>query len=337
MQVSQSNRPRLESSRLTPAQRTSGANSSSPRTRGVSTSTWQSHPGFGLRQAQFNVEVTSAQRALEYLASAAANMQAFKSALSASIAGRHATDEELAELLAQARDHWQMRWQLTGGCLDLSLAFHPMGDARQPFRIDGLALDAMQLKAPESITLWPEGLDRPALNLWLDGRWRAPTEWARRLDHTLAPAGIEVSLDSDNQLSMTVGEQRWPRLEQCLLVQGSGVRFPGDAAIRPRLQAASSLHDPSRWNVDDSDARRNALRDVVRTLTDIAACQSNVQTRLDDIHTQLVTDAGSSIDTNERAMAFVRAAQQGGPFRILETVMSATRGLQEHRVRAVAA
>lgn len=337
MRVNHTATPRTDTARTSAGTAVSAETSRATRATQRGHTALRMHPGFGLRQGQINTQVTAIQRAQAFLAPALTHMRELKSELSSNIAGRSAPSDQLGELLGTVQTHWRTRVEATQGSLDPSLALRETRQSRQSFRMTGFDLSSLQAGAPETVSLWTEGLAKPATHLFIDGKWRLPGEWARQLDRALASTGMDARLDDAGDITLSVNESGWPTLQRQCLIMGSGVRWPDGVAVSPSMQALPAAVDPENWRIGSPDARRDTLRQLVRAIGDIDARQSSLSSTMQELMTLPDSSAslGGKADAQAHAQKFTRLLEQPAPFRALEVAMATTRGLSAQRVQTV--
>lgn len=292
---------------------------------------------FAARQIELNGRVTHAQRSLRFLDQALAGLQDLKLALGGSIAGHASAQAGLQQRLAEVRAQWQHRHQATGGALGPDLSFHDDGTAQQSFRIGALDMDSLQDERAEVLMVYPRGVGKPSTALVIDGQRRAPREWGRRLDYTLAPAGIQAALDDHGQLSCRMQESRWNELRERLMIQGGGHRFPAGQPARVAAIPAPPAIDPSGWQIGNAAEQRTALRHAVHAIDHLQLVRDSLASALEQAGGAIRADRRvGARDAADIGSSLAGALKQTGDFRRFAAIGAILRGLNEQRVRSAA-
>ena len=292
---------------------------------------------FAAGQIRLNGRVTHAQRAIRFIDQALAGLQGLKTTLGGSIAGHAPARAELEARLAGVRAQWRQRHEATGGALGADLSFHDDGEAQRHFRIGALDLGTLRDERAEVLMIYPRGTGKASLALVVDGQSRGEREWARRLDHALAPAGIHVTLGDEHQLSCRMQESRWNELRDHLMIQGGGHRFPAGRPARVAATPAAEAIDPSTWQIADAAGQRAALRQAVHAIDHVQLVRDSLVRALEQAHGSIRGDSDmDGRDAAGLAASFAGALKQTGDFQRFAAIGAILRGLSEQRVRSVA-
>ncbi|GAB2567547.1 hypothetical protein ISP15_09135 [Dyella jejuensis] len=291
---------------------------------------------FAAQQEHVNRQVTYAQRSIVFIEQTLASLQELKAALSGS-AGRGASaSSNVQASLDRVQAQWQTRHGATGGALGPDLVFDDQGSARQSFRVHALTLEALQNERAEVLTVYPRGAGKPSVSLPIDGRYRSDHEWARRVDYALAASGINASVNEERELAFDTQESRWPELQQHLMIQGNGHRFPGGRPSRAQAEAIKPPIDPSAWQIGNAAERRQTLRSTVHALDHLQQVRESLDRMLAHAHSAIRPDR--DVQTGEAAQiaaTFDAMLEQTNDFQRFTTIGAALRGLNDYRVRSV--
>ncbi len=291
---------------------------------------------FTARQAQFNADVTAAQRALSFVDAAAGQLRGLKGALSAMLTGADRGGEVTARI-AKFDALWSERATKAGGMLDAQLAVRPAGDAMRTFRVRALDVEQWRASGAETLTFHPTGLGKQSVAVAFEAAPLDAATFAKRLDRALATTGVRASLAADGQVDFSVAESRWPAVRDQLMVQGGGKRFPGGRPIRAQADAAPEAVEPARWQVADRTTQRATLRNVVHALDKLTHADKTLRTRLDSTAQRLASGAGEAAGTQagHAASAVSQALDAPTDFNVLSIVTTALSGLSRARVETL--
>ncbi len=290
---------------------------------------------FTAGQAQFNADVTAAQRALSFVDAASGQLRGLKGALSAMLTGAD-RGGEVAARIAKFDALWSERATMAGGMIDAQLTVRPTGDATRTFRVRALDVEQWRSSGAETLTFHPTGVGKQSVAVSFEAAPIDAATFAKRLDRALAATGVRASLAADGQVDFTVAESRWPAVRDQLLVQGGGKRFPGGRPIRAQADAAPEALEPARWQVSDRTGQRAALRDVVRGLDKLMQADRTLRTQLDTAGQRLRNSAGEAAKQAATASESVSGTlAASSEFNVLSAVTTTLSGLSRARVETL--
>lgn len=284
-----------------------------------------------------NQDVNRAQQTLSYLDQLDEQLAALKSEASAQLSVP-ASPRTLDARLQRVQALWQQRPQATGGALSPQLRFSASGQTEQTFRLRGLDARAMALPDRETLSfLTASGslADRRVLTAVLTPA-QTPEERLNRLDEALAPAGIRVHRQADGDLTLQTSEARWPSLRDGLSVRGGGIRFPGNQFHRVKLEAEPDALQPGTWRVNDAQALRQTLQQVVPAQSQVRAARAQVAQTLDTL-TDSQRATGSMADpqwAQDFARSFAELGQESS-YSVFAALAPAVQGISRPRTEAL--
>lgn len=246
-------------------------------------------PRRGLSQwnPKFNQQLSAAQQALAYVGQLESRLQALKARLSAQLADNRNSPPQLDSDLQQFTELWQQR-QTAGGGLDAQLGYSPEAPARQRFTIKGLDRKTLLAGSKENLAFALAGKGQSPMLVAVDPGL-APAEIAKRFEHAFAPAGIDVALDDQENLSFSVEESVWAAVRDTLSVKGAGIRFPSGQLVRVKAEAKADAIRPGNWSSSDTAAARRTLQEVVDALARVRQVEQKLSRALAEARLQLQT------------------------------------------------
>jgi hypothetical protein len=207
-------------------------------------------------------DVARAQQALDYLQRVASQLEALKADLSAKIAGRRDPARQI-EARAQQLSSALASRSKQGGGIDAQLDFRSAEPARTRFRIRGFDVAALQAGGQQTYAFSVGSAGGPNLTATIEPGM-TPEEIAGRLNRTLTPVKVQVSLDSEQQLVFSAPESEWVGIKDAIAISGRG---RVDTAEEPPVIA------PEEWNIGNPDALRESLREVMQALARVRRSQ----------------------------------------------------------------
>lgn len=208
-------------------------------------------------------DVARAQQALDYLARVASQLEALKADLSAKISGRGDPARQIEARSQQLATALESRRKQSGGGVDAQLDFSDGQPAMTRFRIRGFDLASLQSAGQQTYAFSVGSAGGPQLSATIEPGM-TPEEIAARLDRTLSPVKVRVSLDRQQQLVFSAPESEWVGMKDAIAISGRG---RVDVAEDPAGLA------PEQWNVGNPDALRQSLREVVQALARVRRSQ----------------------------------------------------------------
>lgn len=214
--------------------------------------------------------VARAQQALDYLERVASQLEALKADLSAKITGRADPARQIEARSQQLASALEARRKQAGGGVDAQLGFDDGQPAMTRFRIRGFDIASLQSAGEQTYAFSVGSAGGPQLTATIEPGM-TPEEIAARLDRTLSPVKVRVSLDRQQQLVFSAPESEWAGIKDAIAISGRG---RVDVAEDPSGLA------PSEWNIGDPDALRQSLREVVQALARVRRSQEAASTAL---------------------------------------------------------
>ncbi len=208
-------------------------------------------------------DVARAQQALDYLQRVAAQLEALKADLSAKIAGRSDPARQIEARAQQLASSLAARGKQGGGGIDNQLDFRSAEPARTRFRIRGFDVATLQSGGQQTYAFSVGSAGGPNLTATLEAGM-TPDEIAARLNRTLTPVKVQVSLDSKQELVFTAPESEWVGIKDAIAISGRG---RVDTVEEPPVIA------PEQWNIGNPDALRQSLREVMQALARVRRSQ----------------------------------------------------------------
>jgi len=208
-------------------------------------------------------DVARAQQALDYLQRVAAQLEALKADLSSKIAGRSDPARQIEARAQQLAGALASRGKQGGGGIDAQLDFRSAEPARTRFRIRGFDVATLQAAGQQTYAFSVGSAGGPNLTATIEPGM-TPEEIAARLNRTLSPVKVQVSLDSDKQLVFSAPESEWVGIKDAIAISGRG---RVDTVEEPPVIA------PEQWNIGNLDALRQSLREVMQALARVRRSQ----------------------------------------------------------------
>ncbi|WJF90799.1 hypothetical protein QS306_03800 [Paraburkholderia bonniea] len=310
---------------------------------------------FVVQQADFNQRVTGAQRTRVFLEQATTQLHTLKNALGASLAGAP-EGEAAASRLAAFTAHWETRASATAGVLDADLRYHDDHGARQPFKVRALDWPAVNQAGAETLTVYPGGLGKTPVALSFAAQPEADEALARRIDRALAPAGIRAELkqpgnvpgahglnasgassEASQQPSLVLStpEAGWPEVRDQLMIQGSGKRFPGGRPSRAAAAPLPAAIEPQKWRIDERQALRDTLRQVVQAQALVGGALSHTETLLHEASTQIQAGLHAGVAGRQGAQTFAQMLEPPLGYQTFAAIGSSLKGMSRARVNAL--
>ncbi len=292
--------------------------------------------GLKLWDQQLNREVADAQQAMQFLDASSGQLEALKADISARIAGRQVSDEQIDSKLQQFAHSWRQRRAASGGSIDAQLKFSSPAPASQRFTIRGLNLQTLQAGDKETLS-FALGMGQ-ALQSVIVEPGLPDEEIAQRFDRALAPARIRVSQGKGGALVFSVPESAWIATRDSIAIKGDGVRFPTGQFSRVKAEAEPPAVDPASWQTHDVQALRVSLQRVIQALERVRQTRETVSRALAQA-TQRADQARSSDDaaTAARLAQDFSALSQQPEYRIFSTTVAALLGISRERVLSLLA
>lgn len=274
------------------------------------------------------------QQGLAYAERLGQALQELKSGLSRALAqpqlaGRQALPAKL-EAVQQA---WQARAGESGGQLDARL--QPVAEGEQPrqlFRLRGLDVQALSSAGAETLRLAMPGQPRATL-VPLDGQ--GLQRGLQSLQRALAATEMRVH-SQGGELLFSAPESHWPALRDGLSLRGDGKRFPSGQMVRALLDPQPDAISPSGWKLDDSQAQRHSLVQVLDAQAKLGQAQQQLSQSLASASalTSLPTPAQASAQQARFAASFgAEASEQALDFERLSALAPALLGLHRNQVQ----
>lgn len=240
--------------------------------------------GGGLKNwnPQLNQQLANAQQALVFLDQLSGRLQSLKAELSSKLASQDTLGDQrrIHSGLKRLADLWDKRQQVAGS-LSGQLAFSPVQEPRQQFKIRGLDFKALQTGEREVLSFSAAGLGQQLLTVTIEpGLSRE--EIVRRFNNALAAADIRASQSDQGELGFSVPESAWGALTESLAIKGAGIRFPGGQLHRARIESAPEAIDPESWQAEDVAAMRRTLQEIVNALDRIQHARQVISRALAD-------------------------------------------------------
>ncbi len=274
------------------------------------------------------------QQGLAYADRLGQALQELKSGLSRALAqpqlaGRQALQAKL-EAVQQV---WQARVGESGGQLDARLQPVAEGELpRQLFRVRGLDVQALSSAGAETLRLAIPGQPRATL-VPLDGQ--GLQRGLQTLQRALAATDMRPH-SQGGELLFSVAESHWPTLRDGLSLRGDGKRFPSGQMVRALLDPQPDAIIPSGWTLDDSQAQRRSLVQVLDAQAKLDRAQQQLSVRLDGAAalTAQANTATSAAQQADFAAGFrAEANEQVFNFERLSVLAPALLGLHRNQVQ----
>jgi len=269
-------------------------------------------------------DVARAQQALDYLERVASQLEALKADLSAKISGRSDPARQIEARSQQLASALEARRKQGGGGVDAQLNFSDGQPAMTRFRIRGFDVAALQSGGQQTYAFSVGGSGGPQLTATIEPGM-TPQEIAARLDRTLSPVKVRVSLDNQNQLVFSAPEGDWAGIKDAIAISGRG---------RVDVQEDPAGLAPEQWKIGDPDALRQSLREVVQALARVRRSQEAASAALS---AAMMRTAQPDVPEAELAMIAgdFAASAAGHDYQSLLAITSALVGVSRERVQAL--
>ena len=208
-------------------------------------------------------DVARAQQALDYLQRVSAQLEAIKADLSAKIAGRSDPVRQIEARAQQLGNALAARSKQGGGGIDAQLDFRPAEPARTRFRIRGFDVATLQAGGQQTYAFSVGASGGPNITATIEPGM-TPEEIAARLNRTLSPVKVQVSLDKEQQLVFSAPESEWVGIKDAIAISGRG---------RVETTEEAPVIAPEQWNIGNPDALRQSLREVMQALARVRRSQ----------------------------------------------------------------
>ncbi len=268
--------------------------------------------------------VARAQQALDYLERVASQLEALKADLSAKISGRSNPVRQIEVRSQQLANALEARRKEAGGGVDAQLSFNGGEPAMTRFRIRGFDLAALQSSGQQTYAFSVGSNGGPQLSATIEPGM-TPEEIAARLDRTLSPVKVRVSLDNQQQLVFSAPEAEWVGMKDAIAISGRG---RVDVTEEPASLA------PEQWNAGNPDALRQSLREVLQALARVRRSQEAASAALS---AAMMSTPQPAIPEAELAVVtgdFASTAA-GHDYQSLLAITSALVGVSRDRVQAL--
>jgi hypothetical protein len=269
-------------------------------------------------------DVARAQQALDYLARVASQLEALKADLSAKISGRGDPARQIEARSQQLATALESRRKQAGGGVDAQLDFSDGQPAMTRFRIRGFDLAALQSAGQQTYAFSVGNAGGPQLSATIEPGM-TPEEIAVRLDRTLSPVKVRVSLDRQQQLVFSAPESEWVGIKDAIAISGRG---RVDVAEDPAGLA------PEQWNVGNPDALRQSLREVVQALARVRRSQEAASAALSAAMARVEQPAIPEAELAAISGDFAATAASHD-YQSLLAITSALVGVSRERVQAL--
>lgn len=284
---------------------------------------------------QLNEQLTSAQRAQDFLEQLSTSLQAVKSELSQALSQRRVDSQALNHDIQAVTQLWGSRNTISGGSIDSRLKFRLLSDAQRSFHIRGLNLSSLTSGQRETLTLYAGARNRP-MTLTV-GEDQSEEAILQQFSRALAPAGVSTQADGDGNLVFSAPEEIWNELNDKLAIQGGGIRFPAGQPTRIKAQTESEALTPEKWQVSEHSAAREALQQVVQALAQIEQAKAAIASAIS--HTMESINQLSHMDEQAWAANFVADfnanLNQVGNYQMVSDVIPALLGVSRYRVESL--
>ncbi|WP_313034735.1 hypothetical protein [Massilia alkalitolerans] len=269
-------------------------------------------------------DVARAQQALDYLARVASQLEALKADLSAKISGRGDPARQIEARSQQLATALESRRKQAGGGVDAQLDFSDGQPAMTRFRIRGFDLAALQSAGQQTYAFSVGSAGGPQLSATIEPGM-TPEEIAARLDRTLSPVKVRVSLDRQQQLVFSAPESEWVGIKDAIAISGRG---------RVDVAEDSAGLAPEQWNVGNPDALRQSLREVVQALARVRRSQEAASAALSAAMARVEQPAIPEAELAAISGDFAASAASHD-YQSLLAITSALVGVSRERVQAL--
>ncbi|MCC2971738.1 hypothetical protein [Massilia sp. IC2-476] len=268
--------------------------------------------------------VARAQQALDYLERVASQLEALKADLSAKITGRADPARQIEARSQQLGNLLEARRKQSGGGVDAQLDFSDGQPAQTRFRIRGFDMAALQSGGQQTYAFSVGSNGGPQLTATIEPGM-TPEEIAARLDRTLSPVKVRVSLDKDQQLVFSAPEAEWVGMKDAIAISGRG---RVDTVEEPASLA------PEQWNIGNPDALRQSLREVLQALARVRRAQDAASSALSAAMADTAQQAIPEVELQAIAGDFAATAASHD-YQSLLAITSALVGVSRDRVQAL--
>lgn len=290
-------------------------------------------PGAYRYSSQLNEQLTTGQRALDFVESLSAQLEAVKSSLSQELTQRRVDPANVAPALAGLAEQWSQRGRASGGSVDARLRFLLGGDARRTFTIRGLDMASLEGGQAETLTFMTGQSGVPPLPVGIPSGADEETV-LRQFNQGLSRAGIRAGLSDQGQLEFSVAEDSWPALQERMAIKGGGVRLPDGQPSRVRLEASGDAIRTEGWPLRDHAEVRRALKDILAAIDQVGRARAAIASAMAEARRAI--DQLGSVGEEAWASGFVAdfnaTLSQPGNFQALSQVIPALSGINRFRV-----
>lgn len=269
-------------------------------------------------------DVARAQQALDYLQRVASQLEALKADLSAKISGRADPARQIEARSQQLASALQARRKQGGGGVDAQLNFSDGQPAMTRFRIRGFDIASLQSAGQQTYAFSVGSAGGPQLTATIEPGM-TPEEIAARLDRTLSPVKVRVSLDKQQQLVFGAPESEWAGIKDAIAISGRG---------RVDVNEDPAGIAPEQWDAGNADALRQSLREVVQALARVRRSQEAASAALSAAMARI-----KLADAPEAELAAIgqdfAATAASHDYQSLLAITSALVGVSRERVQAL--
>lgn len=269
-------------------------------------------------------DVARAQQALDYLQRVATELEALKADLSAKIAGRSDPARQIEARAQQLASSLASRSKQGGGGIDAQLDFRSAEPARTRFRIRGFDVATLQAGGQQTYAFSVGSAGGPNLTATIEPGM-TPEEIAARLNRTLTPVKVQVSLDSEKQLVFTAPETEWVGIKDAIAISGRG---------RVETTEEPPVIAPEEWNIGNPDALRQSLREVLQALARVRRSQDAASAALSAAMARSAQPAAPEAELLAITGDFAATAASHD-YQSLLAITSALVGVSRDRVQAL--
>lgn len=259
-------------------------------------------PGSGLTgwDPQLNQEVASAQNVYDFLGRLSDMLESLKADISDKLAARQPADAKLKGEVEQFAAAWRARNETTSSSLDSQLHYGGAGRARQRFYVRGLDMRNLQSRGSERLEFSLGGSQR-GVTVSIEPGMSQETI-LRRFNQAFAVAHISVSVDENGMLAFEAPQDVWESVRNTFAVKGNGVRFAAGQFNRVHTEAASDAIQPDTWQIDNANALRSTLQEIIDALARIQESRQRVAQVLAEARQRF--NLATSSESREWALSF---------------------------------
>jgi hypothetical protein len=150
-------------------------------------------------------------------------------------------------------------------------------------------------------------------------------EIVQRFDRALAPANVRASSDANGKLVFETPEAQWPAVRENIAILGRG---------RVVTEEESIPVAPQRWGINDTEALRQSMAQVVRARAQVRSSQDAASRELSAAATRAAMAPVAATDMNALAQDFAATATAPN-YDSLLAITSAMVGISRERVLAL--